>query len=93
VDLVFGCLDGYAARRDLEEFTRRYLIPLVDIGLDVHVADDENAPQMSGQVIVSMTDGPCMWRLGFLNDVVIGAKRRWGVLLLGGLLLSSGRAL
>ena len=70
VDLVFGCLDGYAARRDLEEFTRRYLIPLIDVGLDVHQADGAS-PQMSGQVILSMPGEPCMWCLGYLNDVVL----------------------
>jgi hypothetical protein len=69
-DLIFGCLDGYAARRDLEEFTRRYLIPLIDIGLDVHHAEG-SAPQMSGQVILSMPGGPCMWCLKYLNEVVL----------------------
>lgn len=70
-DLIFGCLDGYGARRDLEEFTRRYMIPLIDIGLDVHAPVRDAAPQMSGQVIVSMPGGPCMWCVGFLNDVVL----------------------
>ncbi|HLK15189.1 MAG TPA: ThiF family adenylyltransferase [Fimbriimonadaceae bacterium] len=70
VDLIFGCLDGYAARRDLESFARRHLIPLIDIGMDVHRADGA-APQMSGQVIVSMPGGPCMWCLNYLNNVVL----------------------
>jgi hypothetical protein len=69
-DLVFGCLDGYAARRDIEEFTRRYLIPLIDVGLDVHRAEGV-PPQMSGQVILSMPGEPCMWCLGYLNDIVL----------------------
>jgi molybdopterin/thiamine biosynthesis adenylyltransferase len=70
VDLIFGCLDGFAARRDLEEFTRRYLIPLIDIGMDVHRAEG-TAPQMSGQVILSMPGGPCMWCMNYLNPVVL----------------------
>ena len=70
VDIIFGCLDGFAARRDIEEFTRRHLLPLIDIGLDVHRADGAS-PQMSGQVILSMPGEPCMWCLGYLNDIVL----------------------
>ena len=65
-DLVFGCLDGLAARRDLEASTRRYLLPLIDIGLDVTVIDGE-PPQMAGQVILSMPGEACMACLGFLT--------------------------
>jgi hypothetical protein len=70
VDLIFGCLDGYAARRDLEEFARRHLIPLIDIGMDVHRVAG-SAPQISGQVILSMPGGPCMWCMNYLNAVVL----------------------
>ena len=70
VDLVFGCLDGYAARQTLESFTRRYLVPLIDIGMDVHCVDGE-PPSMSGQVILSMPGEPCMQCLGYLNSVTL----------------------
>ena len=69
-DVIFGCLDGYALRRDLEAFTRRFLIPLIDIGLDVHLGTSR-VPQMSGQVILSMPGGPCMRCMNFLNDIVL----------------------
>lgn len=70
VDLIFGCLDGFRARRDLEHFSRRFIIPLIDIGLGVHQPDGA-PPQMSGQVIVSMPGGPCMSCLGYLNPTVL----------------------
>jgi hypothetical protein len=73
VDIIFGCLDSFAARRDLESFARRYLIPLVDIGLDVRRAGD-GPPQMSGQVILSMPGAPCMKCLGFLNEVTLAQE-------------------
>ena len=72
-DIIFGCLDSYAARRDLELFTRRYLIPLIDIGLDVVAAEGE-PPQMSGQVIASMPGAPCMACIGFLNEVTLAQE-------------------
>ncbi len=35
-DVIFGCLDGYTERDELERMTRRFLIPYIDIGMDVH---------------------------------------------------------
>jgi hypothetical protein len=66
-DIVFGCLDGFSERRDAEASCRRYLIPLIDIGLAVHAVPGE-APQMAGQVILSMPGEPCLTCMGFLTD-------------------------
>ncbi len=66
-DLIFSCVDTFAARRELEVFARRYMIPLIDIGMDVHQAGDE-PPRMGGQVILSLPGGPCMTCVGFLTE-------------------------
>jgi|HubBroStandDraft_5_1064220.scaffolds.fasta_scaffold196894_2 hypothetical protein len=66
-DLIFGCLDGFSERNQLEAITRRYLIPYIDIGLDVFEAPGE-APRMAGQLILSMPGYACMWCMGFLNN-------------------------
>jgi len=66
-DVVFGCVDGFDQRRQLEATTRRYLIPLIDIGMDVHTPD-EGRPVITGQVILSMPGHPCMHCMGFLNE-------------------------
>lgn len=66
-DIVIGCVDGFAERRELETVCRRFLIPLIDIGMDVHVTGDE-PPRMGGQVILSMPGAPCMTCLGYLNE-------------------------
>lgn len=66
-DIIFGCIDGYKGRMDLESFCRRQMIPYIDIGIDVHQV--ENAPpNLSGQVIVSMPGGPCMQCLQFITE-------------------------
>jgi molybdopterin/thiamine biosynthesis adenylyltransferase len=65
-DVVISCVDSYAARQDIEATARRFLIPLLDIGMDVHLV--EGRPHISGQVILSLPGGPCMKCLGFLND-------------------------
>lgn len=66
-DLIFGCVDGLAERRELEACARRYLIPYIDIGVDVHQVGAE-PPQMAGQVILSMPGEPCMTCMGFLSE-------------------------
>ncbi len=65
--VICGALDGFRQRRDLESFTRRYMIPLIDIGMDVAVVEPE-PPQMNGQVILSMPGCACMTCMGFLNE-------------------------
>lgn len=67
-DIIIGCIDGFDERRQLEATARRYLIPYIDIGLDVNLVEPE-PPRMSGQVILSMPEGPCLQCLGFLNVV------------------------
>jgi len=66
-DLVFGCVDGFDQRRQLEATARRYFIPLIDIGMDVH-ATEEGQPVIAGQVILSMPGHSCMHCMGFLNE-------------------------
>jgi hypothetical protein len=66
-DIVFGCVDGFDERRQLEACCRRFLIPLIDIGMDVHPVKDQ-PPAMTGQVILSMPGYPCMFCMNFLNE-------------------------
>jgi molybdopterin-synthase adenylyltransferase len=78
-DLLFGCVDGLAERRELEACTRRYLVPFIDIGLDVHRVGDA-PPAMAGQVILSMPGEPCMTCMGFLTDDALAREAaRYGM--------------
>jgi len=72
-DLVFGAMDTFAGRRELEVACRRFLIPYIDIGMDVHKVGNES-PRMAGQVILSMPGGPCMFCLGFLTEEGLGQE-------------------
>lgn len=64
-DIVFGCIDSYSERHQLEAECRRFLIPLIDIGMDVYKV---NSYSMSGQIILSMPGHPCMSCFGFLTE-------------------------
>lgn len=66
-DLVFGSVDTFAGRHELEVACRRYGIPYIDIGMDVYEVPGE-PPRMAGQIILSMPGCACMWCLQFLDE-------------------------
>lgn len=66
-DIVVGCVDSYAERQQLEAECRRYLIPYIDIGMDVYKVEEE-APAMSGQVMLTLPGSSCFWCYGFLTE-------------------------
>jgi hypothetical protein len=71
-DVIFGCVDTYRDRYELEIIARRYLIPYIDIGMDVHAIGTEFS--VSGQVILSMPGELCMRCLGFLRDDLLAKE-------------------
>lgn len=69
---IFGCVDSYGEREQLERFCRRYNIIYVDVGMDVF--GDENAHSISGQVIMSLPKHACMRCMGFLTEDVLSKE-------------------
>jgi molybdopterin/thiamine biosynthesis adenylyltransferase len=77
-DIILGCLDSFIARRDLESFCRRNLIPYIDVGMDV-LKEGEAKHEIIGQVIVSMPGQPCMHCMNFLTPELLAEEgRRYG---------------
>jgi molybdopterin/thiamine biosynthesis adenylyltransferase len=72
-DIVIGCVDSYAARRDLEAQCRRHMIPYIDIGMDVHKRED-SSNLISGQIILSTPGMPCLHCLGLLTPERLGEE-------------------
>lgn len=73
-DVIVACLDRFDAREAVNAFCRRYLIPLVDVGMETRSAGERLATA-DGQVIVSLPEKPCM-RCWFLTDPVLERERR-----------------
>ncbi|MDQ0080987.1 hypothetical protein J2W35_001324 [Variovorax boronicumulans] len=71
-NVIFGCVDSFEQRRQLELFARRYLIPYIDIGMDV--TGEEGRHVISGQIILSLPGCPCMRCMGFLTDEILGKE-------------------
>jgi len=77
-DVIVGAVDGFREREELERFSRRHLIPYIDIGMDVHDLG-KNGFLVSGQVILSMPAGPCMRCCGFITDERLAQEaKRYG---------------
>lgn len=79
-DVVIGCVDSFSERAQLEAACRRHAIPLIDIGLDLHRApNDDEPPVLAGQVILSMPGHLCMRCIGFITEERLAEEaRRYG---------------
>jgi len=71
-DAVFGCVDSYAQRAQLEAMCRRFLIPYIDIGMDV--TETKTGFVISGQVICSLPGRACMRCFGFLTEDLLAEE-------------------
>lgn len=71
-DAIFGCVDSFGQREQLERFCRRYHIAYVDVGMDVFGEDGEFF--ISGQSIMSLPGHACMRCMGFLNEDVLARE-------------------
>ena len=71
-DVIFGSVDTYRERFELEITARRYLIPYIDVGMDVCSVGDQFS--VSGQIILSMPGALCMRCLGFLRDELLARE-------------------
>jgi hypothetical protein len=78
VDVIFACVDSISCRSELEGFARRFLIPLIDIGMEVHESSGEFS--ISGQVALSLPGKPCMRCMGLVTDEGLAKEAaRYGV--------------
>lgn len=68
-DAVFGCVDSYSQRDQLENLCRRYYIPYIDIGMDVRGVEEGYA--VHGQVILSMPGSLCLRCFNFLRPELL----------------------
>ena len=71
-DVIVGGLDSVRAKDELDSFCRRFLIPYIDMGMDVH----GSAPDylIAGQVVLSTAEGPCLRCLGIVTEEALDAE-------------------
>jgi molybdopterin/thiamine biosynthesis adenylyltransferase len=66
-DLIVGGLDSVVAKDELDRFCRRFLIPYIDMGMDVHRLPS-NDFLIAGQVALVLPGSPCLRCMGIVTD-------------------------
>lgn len=72
--VIFGAVDSYRDRDELERFSRRHLIPYIDIGMDI--LQYQNGYAIGGQVILSMPGQLCLRCFGFLTEARLAEEAK-----------------
>lgn len=76
-DIVVGGLDNVRGKDELDAFCRRFLVPYVDQGMDVHKLGLGHL--IAGQVFLSEPGGPCLRCMGIVTDDALAEEaRRYG---------------
>ena len=79
-DIIVGGLDHIGSKDELEAFCRRFMIPYIDMGMDVTPLPGAGNSLVSGQVVLSMPGEPCLRCLQLITDDRLKAEaQRYGV--------------
>lgn len=74
-DVVVGAVDGIRARSNIESICRAALVPYIDIGLGIDVAENGSIRSIGGQVVTSLPGGKCLRCVEVVTDAGIAADR------------------
>lgn len=79
-DVIVGCIDNLHARADLQELAWRFLIPYVDVGVNIRAIEkpERHGPRVAigGNVLTLIPGGFCMWCCGFLSKEKLATELR-----------------
>lgn len=75
-DAIFCCTDNLLSRIVLNRIAFQYLIPLIDMGIDIQCEEKGKIARAGGRVMVILPDGPCLECLGILNSEMIQQEMR-----------------
>lgn len=79
-DIIVGGLDHIGSKDELEAFCRRFMIPYIDMGMDVTPLPNSEQSLVSGQVVLSMPGEPCLQCLQLVTDERLKAEaQRYGI--------------
>ena len=79
-DVIVGGLDQIGSKDELEAFCRRFMIPYIDMGMDVTALPETAESLVSGQVVLSTPGEPCLRCLQLVTEERLKAEaQRYGV--------------
>lgn len=76
-DIIIACVDRLQVRDDLNRLAKRYLIPLIDIGLEITPVNNgvNSVKSIPGRVTKVLANGPCLRCQGVISDTKLAADR------------------
>ena len=76
-DVIVACLDRFRARDELNRFCKRYLIPLIDLGMEIALSADgvPATASIPGRISKVQPDGPCLRCQGVVDDARLEDER------------------
>ncbi len=75
-DVIVGGLDNVRGKDELDAFCRRFLIPYIDQGMDVHKLGRGHGHLVAGQVVLSEPGSPCLRCMGIVTDEALAEESR-----------------
>ena len=73
-DVIIGGLDSVIAKDEVDRFGKRFLIPYIDMGMDVHKAGGRFL--IAGQVVLTLPGGPCLRCMGVVTEAALATEAR-----------------
>ncbi|WP_316186590.1 MULTISPECIES: ThiF family adenylyltransferase [unclassified Bradyrhizobium] len=78
-EVIVGGLDNVRGKDELDAFCRRFLIPYIDQGMDVHKLGGWHGHLVAGQVLLSEPGSPCLRCMGVVTEAaLVEESRRYG---------------
>jgi molybdopterin-synthase adenylyltransferase len=76
-DLLVACVDRLQVRDDLNRFAKRYLTPLIDVGIEITPGRNGHGmvEAITGRVTKVLPAGPCLRCQGVVDDDKLAAER------------------
>ncbi len=75
-EVIVGGLDNVRGKDELDAFCRRFLIPYIDQGMDVHKLGGGHGHLVAGQVVLSEPGSPCLRCMGIVTDEALAEESR-----------------
>ena len=76
-DILVACVDRLQVRDDLNRLAKRYLIPMIDIGIEITPEPPGTGTILAipGRITKVLPDGPCLRCQGVIDDAKLQAER------------------
>lgn len=73
-DVLFCCTDSLKSRMVLTRMASQYLLPLIDMGINIQLSSSGMVARIGGRVMVQLPGDPCLDCMGVLQSDVLARE-------------------